>query len=82
MCKKSSSVTKHLEIGYVDDISQIQYGGVVMEKPVYKSLDIRKIKDKKSVVVSTEEALKDVIPIEWDTEVVNGNKHVVLVDKS
>ena len=52
-----------------------------MEKPAYKPLDIRKIKDKKSVLVSTEEALKDVIPIVWDAEVVNGNKHVVLVDK-
>jgi len=52
-----------------------------MEKPTYKPLDIGKIKDKERVFVSTEEALKDIIPIEWDTEVMNKNKRVVLVEK-
>jgi len=41
-----------------------------------------KIKEKKHVYVSAEEALKDVAPIEWDAEVVNGNKRVLLVNKN
>ena len=52
-----------------------------MEKPTYKPLDLGKIKDKKSVLVSTEEALKDVTPIEWATDVLNGNKQAILVEK-
>ena len=53
-----------------------------MDALAYKSLDMAKIKDKKSVFLSTEEALEDVVPIEWDAEVLNGNKRVVLVEKN
>jgi len=38
--------------------------------------------DKKSVLVSTNEALKDVTLIEWDADVLNGNKQVILVEKN
>ena len=37
------------------------------------------IKHKKSVLISTKEALEDVIPIEWETDVLNGKKQVMLV---
>ena len=53
-----------------------------MDKPVYKPLDMRKLKDKKHIVVPTDDALKDVVPIKWDEEVINGNKRVVLVSKN
>ena len=72
---------KSLEVGYTDDIPQIFAGGVVMEKPTYKPLDLGKIKDKKGILVSTEEALKDVTSIEWDEDVLNGSKQVILVEK-
>jgi len=52
-----------------------------MEAPVYKSLDLKKIDSKKSVFISTEEALKDIIKIDWDEDVLKGNKQVVLIDK-
>jgi len=52
-----------------------------MEKPTYRSLNMEKIRSKKSIVLSTKEALKDVAPIEWDTDILNGNKKVVLVEK-
>lgn len=41
----------------------------------YKKLkDI--LKNKKRKVVSTEESLKDVTPMEWSEEVIKGNKKV------
>ena len=52
-----------------------------MENIVYKPLDMKKINNKKSLFVSTEEALSDVSIIEWDDEVLNGNKKVILVDE-
>jgi len=75
-------VPKPLEIGYTDDIPQIIAEGVVVEKPTYKSLDWGRINDKKNVLVSTEEALKDAIPIEWDADALNRNKRVVLVEQN
>ena len=53
-----------------------------MEKPTYRSLRIEKIRSKKSIILSTNEALKDVTPIEWDADVLNGNKKVILVEKN
>ena len=52
-----------------------------MEKTYHRSLNMEKIRSKKSVILSTEEALKDVIPIEWDADVSDGNKQVILVEK-
>ena len=48
----------------------------------YKPLNLDKLKDKKHVVVSTEEALKDISPINWNDEVVCGERHVLLVGRS
>ena len=70
-----------LEIGYTDDILQMITGGAVMEEPAYRSLNMEKIRSKKSVLLSTEEVLKDVIPIEWDADVLNGDKQMILVEK-
>ena len=70
---------KPLEVGYTDDIPQIITGGVVIEELTRRSLNMEKIRSKQSVFLSTEEALKDVIRIEWDENVLNGNKRVVLV---
>ena len=81
MQKGSGFVPKPLEAGYNDDIPQIISGGVVMEEPAYRSLNMEKIRNKKSAFLSTEEALKDVVPIEWDEDVLNGNKQVILVEK-
>ncbi|MCL2528633.1 MAG: hypothetical protein FWE42_09480 [Defluviitaleaceae bacterium] len=57
-------------------------GGMVMDEIAYKPLDLKKLHGKKHVTVSSEEALKDVIPIEWDDDVVSGNKKVLLTNES
>ena len=59
----------------------MKLGGVVMNNTDYKPLDLKKLKDKKHVATSTEDALKDITPIKWDDEVANGNKRVLLVSK-
>lgn len=43
---------------------------------VYKKLDLSKIRHSK--ILSSEEALRDMIPIEWSNDVINGNKTVFL----
>jgi len=53
-----------------------------MEKNTYKPLDLKKLQNKEHTITSSEEALKDVIPIDWDNDVVNGKKKVLLVDKN
>lgn len=44
----------------------------------YKLLDLDKLRTKKSIVVSTEEALKDIIPINWSKDVLSGKKKVLI----
>jgi stage IV sporulation protein B len=48
----------------------------------YKPLNLKNLKNKNQSAISAEEALADVIPIEWDDEVVSGDKNVLLVDKN
>ena len=52
-----------------------------MDKITYKPLNMEIIRNKKHVFITAEKALEDVIPIEWDEEVINGNKRVLLVEK-
>ena len=49
-----------------------------MKRRNYKSLDMDKIKMKKTRILSSSEALKDVIPPEWDKEVLSGAKKITL----
>lgn len=39
------------------------------------------IKNKNRVIISTEESLEDVEPIEWSDEIINGNKKVIVTEK-
>ena len=44
-----------------------------------KTLDINKLRTtKKFILTSTKEALKDVTPIEWSDEVLNGDKKIIV----
>ena len=45
----------------------------------YRPLDINDLQEKESVVVSSEHALKDVVPIKWGNGVVSGREKVLLV---
>ena len=42
-------------------------------------LDLDKLKNKNSTIISSEEALKDVIPIPWSKEVLSSEKQVDVV---
>ena len=45
-------------------------------------LDLNKIKDKQRISVSTKEAIKDVTPINWASDVLNGKRKVLVVGKT
>lgn len=58
---------------------------IVLRKKVYivanvnfKKLDLNKIASKKSIIVSTKDALKDVTPINWSDAVLSGKKKVIV----
>ena len=42
----------------------------------YRKLNLSKLSNRKRYVISSNEALKDVTPINWSNEVKNGNKKV------
>ena len=44
----------------------------------FRSLDISKLNTKKSTIISYEEALKDIIPINWSKDVLSGKKKVLI----
>ncbi|CAK7084383.1 hypothetical protein [Tissierella sp.] len=51
-----------------------------MSSKKFKSLDLDKLKDKKSRIVSTKEALSDVTSINWSEEVLSGQKKIMVGD--
>ena len=53
-----------------------------VDKSKYNPLDLKKLHDEYVLTISTKDALKDVTPINWDDEVVNGRKSVLLIDKN
>ena len=53
-------------------------GGVTMNNKKLRSLDLNKIRNKKSIIVSSKEALKDVTPVKWDEEVLSGKEKITL----
>ncbi|QPW56579.1 hypothetical protein IRP61_11215 (plasmid) [Clostridium botulinum] len=51
-------------------------GGVNMNK--LKSFNLNILQNKKTTIVSTQDSLKDVTPINWSEEVLSGEKKVLL----
>lgn len=49
-----------------------------MNNKKLRTLDLNKIKNKKSTIVSSKEALKDVTPIEWDKKILSGGEKIVV----
>ena len=43
-----------------------------------RRLDLEKLKGRITKVISTEEALKDVVPMEWPEEVMSGKQKVII----
>ena len=50
-----------------------------MDVSDYKPFDINTLNEKEATIVSSEFALKDIIPVKWDDKVVSGQKKVLLV---
>lgn len=49
-----------------------------MKRRNFRSLDLDKIKARKSHHLTTAEALKDVVPIEWGKNVLDGDKKITI----
>ena len=48
---------------------------------IYRRLDFSKISSRNTKVVSSEEALKDVTPVEWSEDILNGKRKVTVKKK-
>ena len=48
---------------------------------IYRRLDFSKISSRNTKVVSSEEALKDVTPVEWSEDILNGKRKVTIKKK-
>jgi len=53
-----------------------------MDNTAYKPLDVKILQGKKHIAISSEEALQDVVPIEWGEDVISGNAKVLLVENN
>lgn len=51
----------------------------VMER--YATLDLQALSRKKSKIVSSQEALRDVKPVEWDKDVMQGKRKVIVTQE-
>ena len=47
-------------------------------KQTYRRLDLEKLQSRFTEPISTEEALRDVVPMEWPEEVMSGKKKVII----
>jgi len=54
---------------------------LAIDNKEYRHLDITKLRSKKSIVISSEESLKDIVPIDWSDEVLSGEKKVIITGK-
>jgi RimJ/RimL family protein N-acetyltransferase len=68
---------------YVDEVIMSKFkGGDSMKAVVinnkYNPLDMKILRSKESTTISSEEALKDIEPIDWSDEVLSGKKKVTL----
>lgn len=62
---------------YVKRVDVRKWGGVRMEE-TYKKLDKSKLKNRKRTTAATEDSLKDIVPIQWSEDVMNGVRPVGL----
>ena len=44
----------------------------------YNTLDLQTLLSKKSKIVSSEEALQDIVPVQWDDEVLNSQEKITV----
>lgn len=56
--------------------------GKTVIKEAYRTLDMSKISNKKSKVISCKNALSDVTPINWSDDVLTGKKKIIVGGKT
>ena len=61
---------------------EIKAATTEMDSSYYRSFDINELHEKESIIVSSEHALKDVVPIKWGDRVLSGQENVLLVADS
>lgn len=54
----------------------IKIGGIDMTGTTYRKLNMSKLSGRKHRIISSETALKDVVPIEWSDDVKAGKKKI------
>lgn len=52
--------------------------GAAIEKKEVRKLNKAKLADRKHTIMSTEEALKEVTPIEWKDDIIRGDNKVII----
>ncbi|NLL52279.1 MAG: hypothetical protein GX248_06195 [Peptococcaceae bacterium] len=57
---------------------RLRKGGNEKMNKKFKPLDISKLSNKKSTIVSSEKALEDISPINWSKDVLSGKKKVFI----
>lgn len=57
---------------------KLRVGGVTVGNDNRKKLNISILQSKQTVVVSSEEALKNITPINWSEDVLTGKKKVIV----
>lgn len=43
-----------------------------------KKINMSKLQKRMGKIISTKEALKDVVPMQWDEDVLSGNKKIII----
>lgn len=59
-------------------IKQENNNDIIIDNLQYKRLDFNKIKNITNKNISSEEALKDIVPIQWSEDILSGKKKVII----
>lgn len=59
-------------------IKQENNNDIIIDNLQYKRLDFNKIKNITNENISSEEALKDIVPIQWSEDILSGKKKVII----
>jgi hypothetical protein len=60
-------------------LNEYKKRGSKMSEITYKPFDMELLKDKEIRIIPCEEALRDIIPIEWNKAVFDGRKKVLVI---
>lgn len=61
--------------------AKLKRRGSVMMAKSFKSLNINNLNSKKSSIVSSKDSLKDISPIDWSKDVLEGKRKILVDNK-